>query len=264
MRNIDAREFGIESNNTADNFEAGLIGMHEGVPEEAKSGNKVTKVHIVPEEFMNSQPKNNNSTSKADFAKEALESIKKQTLAMSNTEENDEALQKMLGRTITNQSSSQQNRQSSYEAPYARKVPTTGGGSPSNIPSSQSIVPRPPITPQQVSASNANGFLFNMTKKKDECVVPIKQVSLFIANVMGEDFGYITKKMAKNMLAMIPEEAAILAIQTSKDDAKKFLDSDNSKIRKEAIKKFFDIDDDDIEKFETILSTPGFEVNPWS
>ena len=117
------------------------------------------------------------------------------------------------------------------------------------------IAPRPPV-----SSTNTS---FGVSAVKDELIVPFAEVARFVASVMGADFGYISKGMAKSIIALIPKEAALLAINTSKDDAMKFLDHDDKDVRKEAIKKYFNVSDDGVDVVENLLETPGFEINPW-
>lgn len=117
------------------------------------------------------------------------------------------------------------------------------------------IAPRPPISLTDTP--------FGVSAVKDELTIPFAEVARFVTSVMGTDFGYISKGMAKSIIALIPKEAALLAINTSKDDAMKFLEHDDKDVRKEAIKKYFDVSDDGVSVVENLLETPGFEVNPW-
>lgn len=147
---------------------------------------------------------------------------------------------------------------------YLKSVPTKPSGpyplsSREPIPQSQverpTIAPRPPV--------NKPNSPFSVSAVKDELTVPFAEVARFVTSVMGTDFGYISKEMAKSIIALIPKEAALLAISTSKEDAMKFLDHADKTIRKEAIKKYFNVTDDATEVVENLLDTPGFEINPW-
>ncbi|MCM1218314.1 MAG: hypothetical protein NC548_27830 [Lachnospiraceae bacterium] len=121
-------------------------------------------------------------------------------------------------------------------------------------------VPNPSPRPQVPTKPQKTPI---MVAAKDELSVPIAVVTEFITSIMGNSFGYISLETANSMIGMIPKEDALTAIETSKEDAKKFLNHKDDDVRKAAIKKFFDTSDEGVEIYDNVMKTPGFEINPW-
>lgn len=118
----------------------------------------------------------------------------------------------------------------------------------------RTIAPRPP-KPGSSFVSSA----------KDELTVPIYKVTEFIRLVMGDNFGYVSKKTASEMIDIIPKDCALLAIDTSDEYAKKFLQYHDKEVQTAALKRVFHVEsDDELETYEKIMNMPGFEINPWA
>lgn len=194
---------------------------------------------------------NNGSKGSLDQMTDA-EKIAYQARKRAEEEETDVELMRAMGRDITTPRATAENvkmllngKDATSAQPVVTKVTTP-------------ILQTVPT--QSVKASKG---MPTMTAEKDELSVPIHKVTDFIRLVMGENFGYISKDMAVDMVNLIPKDCALLAIETSEDYAKKFLQYNDSEVKRAAMKRVFGVNnDDELAPYEKMI-TMGFEINPW-
>lgn len=194
-----------------------------------------------------------------------LEKIKYQAEKMADREEMDPEFLRALGRDTLTPRATPENIQSVVhgqrmtmprieQSPQPTSTPVQRTPSAPQTTTDRTIVPRPPKT----------GGSF-VSSAKDELTVPIYKVTEFIRLVMGDNFGYVSKKTASEMIDIIPKDCALLAIETSDEYAKKFLQYHDEEVRKAAMKRVFHVEsDDELGTYEKIISMPGFEINPWA
>lgn len=132
-----------------------------------------------------------------------------------------------------------------------------------SAPPATSTIQQNKTTPSTAAVPKTKASLV-VSPKKDELTIPIQSVTSFLAKVMGEEFGYISKDTAKMLIDLIPKDAALLAMADDKDAAMKFLYHDDPEVVDQAIRVAFDVSNEsDVNMYKKMIDMPGVTINPW-